>query len=66
MFYRIQEINRTIREAYYPKSAAAEIRALFMPDVDLDEAQLELFAQYVTALEGIGVNPGQTHLKTKK
>lgn len=27
-----------------------------MPDVDLDEAQLELFAQYVTALKGIGVN----------
>lgn len=27
-----------------------------MPDVDLDESQLELFAQYVAALEGIGVN----------
>lgn len=56
MSYRIQEINRTVREAYYPKSRAAEICDSFMPDLDLDEAQLELFAQYVTALEGIGVN----------
>lgn len=56
MSYRIHEIDRVIRETYHPKSRAAEIRAQFMPDVDLDEEQLELFAQYVTALQGIGVN----------
>lgn len=56
MFYRIHEIDRAVREAYCPKSPAEEIRARFMPDIDLDEAQLELFAQYVKALEGIGVN----------
>ena len=56
MPYRIHEIDHTVREAYYPKSRAEKIRAQFMPDVDLDEDQLELFAQYVTALEGIGVN----------
>ena len=56
MFYRIHEIDRAVREAYYPKSRAEQIRDEFMPDVDLDEAQLELFAQYVNALEGIGVN----------
>ncbi len=27
-----------------------------MPDVDLNEAQLKLFAQYITALKGIGVH----------
>lgn len=32
------------------------MRDRFMPGVDLDEDQLELFAQYVTALQGIGVN----------
>jgi len=56
MSYRIQEIDRTVREAYYPKSRAVAIRDALMPNVDLDEAQLELFAQYVAALEGIGVN----------
>lgn len=56
MSYRIHEINCAVREAYYPKSRAAVIRNQLMPNVDLDEAQLELFAQYVTALEGIGVN----------
>lgn len=56
MFYRIHEINCTVREAYYPKPRTAAIRDELMPNVDLDEAQLELFAQYVTALEGIGVN----------
>ncbi|URD53554.1 hypothetical protein [Chroococcidiopsis sp. CCNUC1] len=56
MSYRIHEIDRTVRELYHPKSRAAEIRDELMPDVDLDESQLELFAQYVTALEGIGVN----------
>ncbi len=56
MFYRIHEIDRAVRETYYPKSRAEKIRAELMPDVDLDEAQLELFAQYVTALKGIGVN----------
>jgi hypothetical protein len=56
MSYRIHEIDRTVRQAYCPKSPALEIRDRFMPDVDLDEAQLELFAQYVTALKSIGVN----------
>lgn len=56
MSYRIHEIDRTVRQAYCPKSPAVEIRDQFMPDVDLDEAQLELFAQYITALQGIGVN----------
>ncbi len=50
MSYRIQEINRAVREVYYPKSPAAVLRDGSMPDVDLDEAQLELFAQYITAL----------------
>jgi hypothetical protein len=27
-----------------------------MPEVDLDESQLELFAEYVVALEDIGIN----------
>lgn len=56
MSYRIQEIDRAVREAYYLKSRAAAIRDRLMPDLDLDEAQLELFAQYVAALEGIEVN----------
>lgn len=56
MSYRIHEIDRTVRELQHPKSRAAEIRDELMPDVDLDESQLELFAQYVAALEGIGVN----------
>lgn len=56
MSYRIHEINCTVRDAYYSKSRAVAIRNQLMPNVDLDEAQLELFAQYVTALEGIGVN----------
>ena len=57
MSYRIHEIDRSVREAYHPtKSPAEEIRAQFMLDVDLDEAHLELFAQYVTALKGTGVN----------
>lgn len=63
MFYRIHEIDRTVRETYYPKSPAEAIGARFMPDVDLDEAQLELFAQYVTALKGIGVNLQDEHLQ---
>lgn len=56
MFYRIEEINHLVRQVYHPKSRAAVIRDELMPNVDLDEAQLELFAQYITALEGIGVN----------
>lgn len=56
MSYRIHEINCTVRKAYYPKSRTAVIRDELMSNVDLDEAQLELFAQYVTALEIIGVN----------
>lgn len=63
MPYRIHEIDRTVRQAYCPKSPAAEIRDQFMPDVDLDEAQLELFAQYITALEGIGVNIQDEYLR---
>ncbi|OWY69009.1 hypothetical protein B7486_23250 [cyanobacterium TDX16] len=54
MSFRIHEIDRTVRELQHPKSRAEEDE--LMPDVDLDESQLELFAQYVTALEGIGVN----------
>jgi len=56
MSYRIHEISRAIRELYHPKSRAEEIRDELMPDVDLDEYKLELFAQYVTVLEGLGVN----------
>lgn len=56
MSYCIHEIDRTARETYYPKSPAAEIRDEFMPDADLDEAQLKLFAPYIMALKGIGVN----------
>ncbi len=63
MSYRIHEINCVVREAYYPKSRAAEIREVLMPDIDLDEAQLELFAQYITALEGIEVNIQDEHLQ---
>jgi hypothetical protein len=44
--------DRAVRELQHPKSRAEEIRDELMPDVDLDESQLELFAQYVTALEG--------------
>jgi hypothetical protein len=56
MSYRIHEIDRTVRELQHSKSRAEEIRDELMPDVDLDESQLESFAQYVIALEGIGVN----------
>ncbi|KJH69639.1 hypothetical protein [Aliterella atlantica] len=56
MSYRIQEIDRIVREAYCSKSPAIEMRDRFMPNVDLDEEQLELFAQYVAALQGIGIN----------
>ncbi len=63
MPYRIHEINRTVCEVKYSKSPAAAIRDQFMPDVDLDEAQLELFAQYITALEGIGVNIQDEYLR---
>jgi len=56
MSYRIHEISRAVREVYHSKSRAEEIRDGLMPDVDLNESQLELFAQYVTALKGIGVN----------
>ncbi len=56
MSYRIHEIQRTVREIYHPKSRAEEMRDELMPDVDLDDSQLKLFAQYIAALEGIGVN----------
>lgn len=56
MYYRIQEIASIMRQTCYAKPPAIAMRDRLMPDVDLDEEQLELFAQYVTALEGIGVN----------
>lgn len=52
----LAEINRAVRAVYHSKSRAVEIRDSLMPGVDLDEDQLELFAQYVVVLEGIGVN----------
>lgn len=56
MSYHIQEIDRIMRQTHYAKSPAIEMRDRFMPNVDLDEDQLELFVQYVTALQGIKVD----------
>ena len=52
----MKEISRAVRQVYRPKSRGEEIRDSLLPDVDLDESKLELFAQHITALEGIGVN----------
>lgn len=46
-----------------PKSAAAVLRNRLMLDIELDESQLELFAKYVTALAGIGINIQDEHLR---
>ncbi|MGL4617932.1 MAG: hypothetical protein ACRCZS_02570 [Chroococcidiopsis sp.] len=42
--------DRTVWEVNHPKSRAEEIQDELIPDVDLDESQLELFVQYVVYL----------------
>ncbi len=56
MSYRIHEISQTVRRLYRPKSEVERIRDSLMPEVDLDESQLEVFAEYILALINIGVN----------
>ncbi len=56
MSYRIHEKRSHCSPSLLLQVTRSRIRDQFMPDVDLDAAYLELFAQYITALEGIGVN----------
>ena len=52
---RISEISRAVRELYQQKSQVERLRREFVY-LELDDDELELFAQYVGRLQGIGIN----------
>jgi uncharacterized protein (DUF2164 family) len=58
MSYSIKELSRAVYAMTHPPaepSEAERIRDVLMPEVDLDESQLELFAEYLAELKSIGV-----------
>lgn len=56
MFWNLSQISRTAQTFYQPKSEVERLRLELMPYVDLDDSQLELFAEYIAVLQEIGVD----------
>jgi hypothetical protein len=56
MSYNLSQISRAAQEFESPRSEVERIRDELLPCVDLDETQLEVFAEYLAALQAIGVN----------
>lgn len=54
--WNLSQISRTAWNLEHQQSEAERLRLNLLAGTDLDDAQLELFAQYVEALQGIGVD----------
>lgn len=54
--WNLSQISRTAWNLEHQQSEADRLRLNLLAGTDLDDTQLELFAQYVEALQGIGVD----------